>query len=78
MRTILGFLNQNEWISNMNIGNIMQISLFKMKDLLLSSRNEDQMSRESFLEKLSLLIVSYFCVSTELRFLVQSKQGNGV
>ena len=54
----------------------MQISAYKMKDLLLSSRNEDQMSRESFLEKLSLLIVSYFCVSTEMRFLVQSKQGS--
>lgn len=25
MRTILGFLNQNEWILNLNIGNIMQI-----------------------------------------------------
>jgi hypothetical protein len=23
MRSILGFLNQNEWISNINIGNIM-------------------------------------------------------
>ena len=75
MRTILGFLNQNEWITNINIGNIMQISPYKMKDLLKCSRNEDQMSRESFLEKLSLLIVSYFCISTEMRFLVQSKQG---
>ena len=25
LRTILGFLNQNEWIMNLNIGNIMQI-----------------------------------------------------
>lgn len=25
MRTVLGFLNQNEWILNLNIGNIMQI-----------------------------------------------------
>lgn len=75
MRTILGFLNQNEWISNMNIGNIMQIAPYKMKDLLQCSRNEDQMSRESFLDKISLLIVSYFCISTEMRFLVQSKQG---
>lgn len=23
MRSVLGFLNQNEWISNLNIGNIM-------------------------------------------------------
>lgn len=25
MRSVLGFLNQNEWIYNLNIGNIMQI-----------------------------------------------------
>ena len=25
MRTVLGFLNQNEWVTNLNIGNIMQI-----------------------------------------------------
>jgi flagellar motor switch protein FliG len=31
------------------------------------------MSRESFLEKLTLLIVSYFCISTEMRFMVQSQ-----
>lgn len=26
MRHILGFLNQSEWVSGLNIGNIMQIS----------------------------------------------------
>ena len=26
LRHILGFLNQTEWIQNLNIGNIMQIS----------------------------------------------------
>ena len=40
-----------------------------------SYRNEHQLSRESFLEKLQLLIVSYFCVSTEMRFIVQSRSG---
>ena len=70
MRTVLGFLNQNEWILNLNIGNIMQIQPVKMKDFLQSFRNEQQLSRESFLEKLQLLIVSYFCVSTEQRFII--------
>ena len=72
MRSVLGFLNQNEWISNINIGNIMQIKPFSMKDLMESQRNEQELSRESFLEKLTLLIVSYFCISTEMRFLEQS------
>lgn len=70
MRTILGFLNQNEWISNLNIGNIMQIQPIRMRDFLTFNRNEHQLSRESFLEKLQVLVVAYFCVSTELRFIV--------
>jgi hypothetical protein len=70
MKTILGFLNQNEWIQNLNIGNIMQIQPINVKDLLQMSRNETELSRDSFLEKLSLLCVSYFCVSTEMRFLL--------
>lgn len=40
MRTILGFLNQNEWILNLNIGNIMQIQPIRMRDCLNMARNE--------------------------------------
>lgn len=75
MRTVLGFLNQNEWIINLNIGNIMQIQPVRMRDFMTFNRNEQQLSRESFLEKLQLLVVSYFCVSTELRFIIQSRSG---
>jgi hypothetical protein len=46
-----------------------------MRDFLTFNRNEHQLSRESFLEKLQLLVVSYFCVSTELRFIIQSRSG---
>lgn len=74
MRSILGFLNQNEWIHNLNIGNIMQIQPLNVKDLLSMNRNETELSRESFLEKISLLCVAYFCVSTEMRFLLQSRE----
>lgn len=45
-----------------------------MKDLLSSSRNEVELSRDSFLEKISLLSVSYFCVSTEMRFILLSRE----
>ena len=47
----------------------------RMKDFMQTYRNEHQLSRESFLEKLQLLIVSYFCVSTEMRFIVASRSG---
>jgi hypothetical protein len=74
MRSVLGYLNQNEWIYSLNIGNIMQIQPVSLKDLLSSTRNEVELSRDSFLEKLSLLSVSYFCVSTEMRFLLLSRE----
>ena len=70
MRSVLGFLNQNEWIYNLNIGNIMQIQPIAMKDFLSEATDENELSRDSFLSKLSILIVSYFCMSTEMRFLL--------
>ncbi len=40
MRSVLGYLNQSEWISNINIGNIMQIQPYKMNEVLDIQRNE--------------------------------------
>ncbi len=74
MRSVLGFLNQNQWINDLNIGNIMQLQAVTMTDLLSCSRNELELSRDSFLQKISLTVVAYFCVSTEMRFLMQSRQ----
>jgi hypothetical protein len=74
MRSVLGFLNQNEWIYNLNIGNIMQVQPISMKELLSQPRNENELCRDGFLEKLSLLSVAYFCVSTEMRFILQSRE----
>lgn len=74
MRSVLGFLNQNEWVQNLNIGNIMQISPLSMAtDFLTTTRDETELSRDSFLEKLCILTVCYFCMSTEMRFLLHSR-----
>ena len=37
-------------------------------------RNEMELSRDGFIEKISLLAISYFCVSTEIRFILQLKE----
>ena len=71
MRNILGYLNQNEWIQSLNIGNIMQVQVVQWKELLHDAKSEVELSRDSFLEKISMLAVSYFCVSTEIRFILQ-------
>ena len=41
MRSLLGYLNQNEWIFNINIGNIMQISLLNLDEVYKYSTASD-------------------------------------
>jgi hypothetical protein len=78
MRSLLGYLNQNEWIWSLNIGNIMQLSPLTLQDISNSSTFETELSRELILEKITFVAVSYFCVSTELRFLVATPESGDV
>lgn len=55
MRIVLGYLNQLEMISNLNIGNVMQIQPIKIEEMLSAPRNETEFNRASFIEKISLL-----------------------
>lgn len=73
MKNVLGYLNQNEWVYSLNIGNIMQISPLTMQDFLSNTAIQMELSREFILEKLCFLAVSYFCMGTEYRFLHQLK-----
>jgi hypothetical protein len=45
-----------------------------MRDMLESGKNEMELTRESFIAKMSFLAVSYFCYSTEIRFILQMKE----
>jgi hypothetical protein len=73
MKVLLGYLNQTEWLHLLNIGNIMQITPLTIHDLYQEQQIDVEFSRDSMLEKISFLTISFFCVSTELRFLVNSK-----
>ena len=42
-------------------------------EFLQIQRDENELSRDSFLEKLCILTVCYFCMSTEMRFLLHSR-----
>jgi hypothetical protein len=48
----------------------MQITPLKLEDIHAIRNNEDALSRASFLELISFLIVGYFCASTEIRFII--------
>ena len=69
MQAVLGFMNQNEWVYNLNIGNVMQISPVLLTDVLAEPQLAVEMTRDSFLSKISMIAVAYFCMSTETRFI---------
>ena len=56
----------------------MQITPLTVHDLHSSANIEVELSRDSIIEKISFLAVSFFCVSTELRFLVNLKDNANV
>lgn len=70
MKNILGYLNQGEWTQTLSIGSIMQLQPFSLKELLEQGKNELELTRDSFIAKVSFLAVSYFCYSTEIRFIL--------
>ena len=74
MKVLLGYLNQSEWMFLLNIGNIMQITPLTIHDLYTSMSIDVELARDAVLEKICYLCISYFCVSTELRFLVSAKE----
>lgn len=74
MKNILGYLNQGENLQTLSIGNIMQLQAFRLKDMIEEGKNELELTRESFILKISHLAVSYFCYSTEIRFILQMKE----
>lgn len=38
--------------------------------MLDEGNNELELSRESFINKISLIVIGYFCYSTEIRFII--------
>ena len=58
-----------DWVLNLNIGNVMHLMPLSLNDLTLHVDCSHELSRDAMLEKIILLTISYFCVGTELRFL---------
>jgi len=42
--------------------------------MLEQGKNELELTRDSFIQKIAYLSVSYFCYSTEIRFILQMKE----
>ena len=71
VKRILGVKEADDWIYNLNIGNVMHLLPMNLDELNLHIDNSHELSRDAMLEKIILLAGSYFCVGTELRFRCQ-------
>lgn len=69
VRNVLGLRHQDDWIFNLNIGNVMHLSAMNIDELSPSLENTHELNKDAMLEKIILISVSLFCVGTELRFL---------
>ena len=77
MEAVLG-TSVDDWILNLNIGNVMHLLPMSLDELNLHIDNSHELSRDAMFEKIILLGVAYFCVGTELRFLSNQKGVEGI
>jgi len=71
VRNILGVKHQDDWVFNLNIGNVMHLAPMNSDELSVRLDRTHELNKDAMLEKIILFVVSYFCVGTELRFLSQ-------
>lgn len=83
VRNNLGVRQQDDWIYNLNIGNVMHLSLMGTDELAPINSKADEkpednsfetsheLCKDAMLEKIVLISVGYFCIATEMRFIMQ-------
>ena len=81
IRSNLGLVKQREdWIFSLNIGNVMQMSLLSIDEIAnnggVKLEAYHEVARDSMLEKIVLICVSYFCIATEMRFLAKQSHAS--
>ena len=68
VRNSLGVKDHNNWIYNLNIGNVMNLTPMNSDELNSQPDVFQELSKDTMLEKIILYVVAYFCVGTEIRF----------
>ena len=73
-RNILcGTIEEDDWIKLLNIENILFLAPLNYEDLDLDSDPRYELLRDTILEKIVMLTVSYFCIAREMKFLSNDK-----
>ena len=58
----------------MNIGNVMHLNMMKEQELNAKIENTHELTKDTMLEKVVLITSSYFCIATEIRFILLKDQ----
>lgn len=69
-RNSLGVKSKDDWIFNLNIGNVMHLNCLQADELHTQIDRAHEFSRDAMLEKVVLVASAYYCVAMELQFLV--------
>ena len=72
------FIEKDDWIKNLTIDTITNITPLNYEDLDLDSDPKYELLRDSLLEKVIMLTVSYYCLSNELRLLSTNKNNRNL
>jgi len=70
VRNTLGVKNSQDWIFNLNIGNVMHLNMMKEQELNAKIENTHELTKDTMLEKVVLITSAYFCIATEIRFIL--------
>ena len=68
-----GIIKPGDWIKVITIDNILVLSPLNSEDLDLDSDSRYELLKDTILEKIVMLAVSYFCVSREMNILSKDK-----
>ncbi len=73
-QNLLGFLNQKNVYKSLNITKWMKLEKLDFESVYSTIDQDLSITRRSILHKMILIVTSYFCVGTEIRFLKQLKE----
>mmetsp|Transcript_3575 Transcript_3575/g.7680 ORF Transcript_3575/g.7680 Transcript_3575/m.7680 type:complete len:422 (+) Transcript_3575:730-1995(+) len=68
-RSALGIQKFNDWIFNYTIGTVMTVQLLSPLEAKTPATWESVLSKDALIHASSILIVSHFCLATEMRFI---------
>lgn len=69
-RNVLGIRQLEDWIDNLEIGNVMQLNPMNASELTQNVGKYHEFQKDPMLEKLVLVVVSFFSIATEMRLSV--------